>query len=59
MPYPRHMVENMKKEYGDKAGVGIAIATMKKHPKRYRKALKTARRRGHGGIIRSLARRKR
>lgn len=54
MPYPRDLVNSFEEKYGKK-GKGFAIAYMKKHPGRAKKALRTARKKGHGGIIRSLA----
>ena len=50
MPLPRHMVENMEREYGPDA-VRIAHATANKYPERMRKAVRTARKKGHGGVV--------
>ena len=49
MPYPADMVRNMDRKYGEDAP-RILAQYREAHPDRFKKALRTARRKGHGGI---------
>lgn len=57
MPYPADMVASFKRRYG-RDWKQKFFAYKNAHPARFGKAVKTARQRGHGGIIASLARKR-
>lgn len=59
MPYPRHMLESMRTRYGNRKAEAVINAFKRAHPKRFAKALRTARQRGHGGVAATSVTRRR
>jgi hypothetical protein len=56
--YARDVVRSFKKQYGKKDWKRRFFAWKNAHPNRAAKTVRTARKKGHGGVIRSLAKRR-
>ena len=57
MPYPTHLLENLKREYPDRWRQ-VASAMKNSGSPSYDKAVKTASKPGHGGVTASIAKNK-
>ena len=57
MPYPTHLLENLKKEYPNRWRQ-VASAMKNQNSPSYKKAVHTAGKSGHGGVTSSIAKKK-